>query len=139
MDLVLWALAAVLIGAFGTLVGVGGGILLVPILLFVYPGEPPGRLTAISLAVVLANAVSGSAAYFRLRRPDYRSGIVLALATIPGAVLGAALASDDNLAVLMRRGLVERLGPTVSRLLLALVGLALIGLAAWTLYRHLHP
>src|SRR5207249_7408027 len=56
MDLVLWALAAVLIGAFGTLVGVGGGILLVPILLFVYPGEPPGRLTAISLAVVLANA-----------------------------------------------------------------------------------
>ena len=89
MDLVLWALAAVVIGAFGTLVGVGGGIVLVPILLFVYPSESPGRLTAISLAVVFANAVSGSAAYFRLRRPDYRSGIVLALATIPGAVLGA--------------------------------------------------
>jgi uncharacterized membrane protein YfcA len=89
MDLVLWALAAVVIGAFGTLVGVGGGIVLVPLLLFVYPHEAPGRLTAISLAVVFANAVSGSAAYFRLRRPDYRSGMVLALATIPGAVLGA--------------------------------------------------
>lgn len=89
MDLLLWALGAVVIGAFGTLVGVGGGIVLVPILLFVYPHESPGRLTAISLAVVFANAVSGSAAYFRLRRPDYRSGIVLALATIPGAVLGA--------------------------------------------------
>jgi uncharacterized protein len=93
MDLLLWALAAVLIGAFGTMVGVGGGIVLVPILLFVFPNESPGRLTAVSLAVVFANAVSGSAAYLRLRRPDYRSGIVLALATIPGAVLGAIVAN----------------------------------------------
>lgn len=93
MDLVLWGLAALAIGAFGTLVGVGGGLFLVPMLLFVYPNEPPGRITAVSLAVVFANAVSGSTAYLRLRRPDYRSGIVLAVATIPGAVVGALVAT----------------------------------------------
>jgi uncharacterized membrane protein YfcA len=39
--------------------------------------------------VVFVNSVSGSISYSRLRRIDYRSGIVLALATVPGAVLGA--------------------------------------------------
>jgi uncharacterized protein len=93
MDLVLWALVAVAIGAFGTLVGVGGGFLLVPLLLFVYPHDPVGQLTAVSLAVVFANAASGSVAYFRLRRADYRTGLILAAATIPGAVLGALVAT----------------------------------------------
>jgi uncharacterized membrane protein YfcA len=46
-------------------------------------------VTAISLAVVFANACSGSLSYARLRRIDYRTGLVLAAATVPGAVVGA--------------------------------------------------
>ena len=77
------------VGAFGTLIGAGGGFILTPILLLLYPHDSPRTITAISLAVVFFNAASGTAAYARQRRIDYRSGIVFALATLPGAVGGA--------------------------------------------------
>ena len=77
------------VGAFGTLIGAGGGFILTPILLLLYPHDSPQTLTAISLAAVFFNAASGSAAYARQRRIDYRSGTVFALATLPGAIGGA--------------------------------------------------
>lgn len=77
------------VGAYGTLVGAGGGFLLVPVLLLLYPDEDPAAITSISLAVVFFNALSGTAAYARLRRIDYRSGLAFAVAGLPGAVTGA--------------------------------------------------
>ncbi len=86
----LWLLPlGLLIGAFGTLIGAGGGFILVPILLLVYPNENTELITSISLAVVFFNALSGSWAYSRMKRVDYKSGIIFAIATIPGAILGA--------------------------------------------------
>jgi uncharacterized protein len=82
-----------LVGGFGTLIGAGGGFLLIPLLLFLYPDERPDVLTAISLAVVFVNALSGTLAYARMRRIDVRSGLVFAAAGIPGAILGAAITS----------------------------------------------
>jgi uncharacterized protein len=79
------------VGTFGTLVGAGGGFILTPILLLLYPHDSPRTITAISLATVFCNASSGSIAYSRQRRIDYRSGTVFALATLPGAVGGALL------------------------------------------------
>jgi uncharacterized membrane protein YfcA len=79
------------VGAYGTLVGAGGGFVLVPVLLLIYPHEKPASVTSISLAVVFFNAISGSAAYARLRRIDYRTGAVFAAASLPGAVGGAYL------------------------------------------------
>lgn len=76
-------------GIFGTLVGAGGGFALMPILLLLYPSEPPAVLTSISLAVVFFNALSGSEAYALAKRIDYRSALAFALATIPGAVIGS--------------------------------------------------
>ena len=83
------AVLGLLVGAYGTLIGAGGGFVLVPILLLLFPRESPTGITAVSLAVVFANATAGSLSYFRLRRADYGSGIWLALATVPGAVIGA--------------------------------------------------
>jgi hypothetical protein len=77
------------VGVFGTIIGAGGGFILTPILLLLYPHDTPQTLSAISLAAVFFNAASGSAAYARQRRIDYRSGIVFAVATLPGAVGGA--------------------------------------------------
>jgi uncharacterized protein len=77
------------IGAYGTLIGAGGGFLLVPALLLLYPKESPEFITSVSLAVVFFNAASGSAAYAHMKRIDYRSGSLFAVATIPGAILGA--------------------------------------------------
>ncbi len=78
-----------IIGAYGTLIGAGGGFVLVPALLLLYPEESPEIITSISLAVVFFNALSGSWAYARMKRIDYKSGLLFAVATIPGAILGA--------------------------------------------------
>jgi len=77
------------VGAYGTLIGAGGGFVLVPLLLLLYPDEPPATITAVSLAVVFFNAASGSWAYARQRRIDYRTGVTFAAATVPGAIAGA--------------------------------------------------
>jgi uncharacterized membrane protein YfcA len=86
---VLLALLGFGVGAFGTVVGAGGGFILTPILLLLYPHDSARTLTAISLTVVFFNASSGTVAYARQRRTDFRSGAVFALATLPGAVGGA--------------------------------------------------
>lgn len=79
------------IGAYGTLVGAGGGSLLVPALLLMLPNESAASLTSTSLAVVFFNAYSGTLAYMRMRRIDYFAGVLFALAGIPGAVVGVLL------------------------------------------------
>jgi uncharacterized membrane protein YfcA len=79
------------VGTYGTLVGAGGGFVLVPALLLIYPGEKPSSITSISLAVVFFNALSGSAAYARLKRIDYVTGLIFAAAAMPGAIGGAYL------------------------------------------------
>ncbi len=81
-------LAGFLIGTLGTLIGAGGGFLLVPLLLFTHPGMSPELVTAVSLVIVACNAVSGSIAYARSGRIDYKAGLLFAAATIPGSVLG---------------------------------------------------
>ncbi len=89
LEVALLGLLGFSVGAFGTLVGAGGGFILVPILLFLYPDRPPDVITAMSLFVVLANATSGTLAYARQGRIDVRSGLAFAVATLPGAVAGA--------------------------------------------------
>jgi uncharacterized protein len=89
MERYLWLLPlGFVIGAYGTLIGAGGGFVLMPILLLLYPDESPEILTCISLAVVFFNALSGSGAYARMRRIDYKSALLFSFATIPGAILG---------------------------------------------------
>jgi uncharacterized membrane protein YfcA len=68
---------------------VAGGFLLVPILLFMYPDESPAKITSITLTVAFFNALSGSIAYSRLKRIDFKSGLLFALTAVPGAVIGA--------------------------------------------------
>ncbi|MCX7766779.1 MAG: sulfite exporter TauE/SafE family protein, partial [Candidatus Sumerlaeia bacterium] len=75
------------------ILGIGGGIVLVPVLLWLYPAKPPEVITSISLAVVFCNGFSGSIAYARMRRIDYKSGLFFSLAIIPGATLGALTSS----------------------------------------------
>ncbi len=80
-------------GAYGTLIGAGGGFLLVPALLLLYPTAKPSTVTSISLAVVFFNGIVGAILYARERRIDYRTGFIFATATVPGAVLGAVVVS----------------------------------------------
>jgi uncharacterized membrane protein YfcA len=85
----LFVLLGFVLGAFGTLIGAGGGFILMPVLLLMYPQENPELLTSISLAVVFFNAASGSFAYSKMKKIDYKSGLIFAAAAVPGAVLGS--------------------------------------------------
>jgi uncharacterized membrane protein YfcA len=85
---ILLILAGLIIGTFGTLIGAGGGFILVPLLILFYPGLSPEITTAISIAVVAVNAISGSAAYAKSGRIDYKAGVSFAIYTIPGSILG---------------------------------------------------
>ena len=91
LEAVLLVLLGLGVGVFGAIVGAGGGFLLVPILLVAYPDRDPATVTAISLAVVFANATSGAIAYAWQKRIDYHSGLWWAVAAIPGAIGGALL------------------------------------------------
>lgn len=91
MENVLLIVAGFIIGSCGTLIGAGGGFILVPMLLIFYPELGTERITAISMAVVSLNAISGTAAYAKSGRIDYKAGISFSAFTIPGSVLGALL------------------------------------------------
>jgi uncharacterized membrane protein YfcA len=77
------------IGALGTLIGAGGGFILVPLLVLVEPAWSVDQVTAASLAVVTANATTGALSYWRAGRVDPFSFPLYTVAAIPGAMLGA--------------------------------------------------
>jgi uncharacterized membrane protein YfcA len=77
------------VGCYGTIIGAGGGFVLVPVLLLLYPSYGPENVTAVSLAVVCANASSGSVAYARRHRIDYLTGLLFAASSVPGVIAGA--------------------------------------------------
>ena len=83
-------------GGYGTLIGAGGGFVLLPVLLLLYPQESPEILTSISLAVVFFNALSGTEAYAIMKRVDYKSGLLFSMTGLPGAVIGALTTSFSS-------------------------------------------
>ncbi|MDP7504796.1 MAG: sulfite exporter TauE/SafE family protein [Nitrospinota bacterium] len=76
------------VGILGTMVGAGGGFILTPILLLLFPDRPSEIITATSLSVVALNALSGSIAYHRLKRIDIKTGLTYGLVASPWVVLG---------------------------------------------------
>jgi hypothetical protein len=77
-------------GVLATLLGVGGGIVVVPLLTQVY-GFEPALAAGTSICCVFLNCLSGSAVYLRQRRVDVPLGLAFAAATLPGAALGVWL------------------------------------------------
>ncbi|MEW6200345.1 MAG: sulfite exporter TauE/SafE family protein [bacterium] len=74
------------VGAYGTLVGIGGGPLIVPMLTLAYH-YPPSSIISISLFAIFFNTLSGTTAYIKQKRVDIINGTKFGLATIPGAFL----------------------------------------------------
>jgi uncharacterized membrane protein YfcA len=76
-------------GGYGTMVGLGGGFLIVPAFLLMHFDARSAAGT--SMLVVLANSASGTISYWRQRRVDFRTALLFAVAGVPGVWLGAAL------------------------------------------------
>lgn len=75
-------------GAYGVIIGAGGGFVLGPLLILVWRLDP-ALAVGTSLTVVFVTAISGGLGYWRARTVDYRSGVLFAIAALPGSVLGA--------------------------------------------------
>ncbi|MGP8158700.1 MAG: sulfite exporter TauE/SafE family protein [Thermoplasmata archaeon] len=86
------ALIVIAIGAgfFGSLVGLGGGVILTPLLVLLF-GIPFGYAVGASTVSVLATSTTSGAAFVHSRLTDLRIGNFLQIATVPGALIGATV------------------------------------------------
>lgn len=73
-------------GIIGSLIGVGGGIVMTPVLTYI--GFSPAVIASSSLIAVLATSLSSTLTYVRKKYINYRLGLQLALPAIPGSIIG---------------------------------------------------
>ncbi len=78
-------------GLFGSLLGLGGGILIVPLLAFGF-GVPLRESVAVSLVAVIVTSTAGAGVYLRRHVANLRLGMTLELFTAFGALAGGLLA-----------------------------------------------
>src|SRR4249920_3525904 len=80
-----------LAGSIGSMLGLGGGVFLVPLLNLAL-GFPLRNAAAISLCTVIATSSSGSAGRAGEQLINLRLGMVLEVATVAGSLLGGLTA-----------------------------------------------
>ncbi len=95
------ALCGALAGTFGALVGVGGGVLVVPILTLAF-GVDLRVATATSLVAVVATSTASGSVYVRTGLANMRLGMSLEIATSVGGVTGGLIATSLSTSVLAR-------------------------------------
>lgn len=78
-------------GALGALVGIGGGMVLVPALVLGFD-VPLSEAVPASLMCVVASSCAAGASYLEGRLADVRLAMTLELATVAGAILGGLVA-----------------------------------------------
>jgi uncharacterized membrane protein YfcA len=79
-----------LIGIIAALTGIGGGAFIVSLLVLVYAFVPQNAVGT-SLTAIIFTAVAATLNFSKQRRIYYKTGLVLAVTTVPGASLGAYL------------------------------------------------
>ncbi len=89
LDWILMVLLGVFSGAYGVLVGAGGGFILSPMLLLLFDTEEPEMVAGTVLAAIAINSILVAIRYIRMKVVDYRSALLFAGAAAPGAVIGA--------------------------------------------------
>jgi len=104
-------------GFVGSMLGIGGGVFLVP-LFSVVLGLPLKLAIATSLVCVIATAAAGANVYLRQGLADIRLAMLLEIPTVVGAIAGGMLAS------------------VLEADALALIFVALALYTAWTMFRR---
>lgn len=81
----------VVVGVFGSLLGLGGGILIVPLLTIGF-GLPVRDAVGVSLVCVIMTSGASASVYLERKVANLRLGMLLELFTATGAVIGGAIA-----------------------------------------------
>lgn len=95
MEYILLIILGLVAGTIGSLVGLGGGIIIVPALLFL--GSSTALLSEVSpqiaagtsLLVIIFTGLSSTISYYKQKRVDYKSGLILFIGSGPAGILGA--------------------------------------------------
>lgn len=105
MDLLralLLMIIGLVIGAPSSMVGLGGGFLIVPVLIVLFQ-LPAQKAVAVSLVAMCGTTFSATLAYLKQKRIDFSLGLLYDLLDLPGVFLGAyltALIPSSQLAVM---------------------------------------
>ncbi|HEY4226859.1 MAG TPA: sulfite exporter TauE/SafE family protein [Candidatus Limnocylindrales bacterium] len=92
MDVALLMLVGgVAAGVFGSLLGLGGGLLIVPLLTIVF-GLPLREAVAVSLVCVIVTSSASASVFLERRQANLRLGMTLELFTAMGAIVGGLVA-----------------------------------------------
>jgi uncharacterized membrane protein YfcA len=111
--------ASVVAGGVGSLLGLGGGVVVVPILTLVLH-LPIQYAIGASIISVIATSSGAAATYVRDRLTNLRVGMFLEIATTLGAISGAYLATilfGNVLYIIFALVLLYSMYPTVSRII----------------------
>jgi hypothetical protein len=79
-----------LIGTSASMVGLGGGFLMVPLLILIFR-LPAKNAVAVSLMAMTGTTISATIGYWRQRRIDYKLAFLYDVLDVPGVVMGAYL------------------------------------------------
>jgi uncharacterized protein len=82
-------------GTVGSIIGIGGGIIITPALTLM--GFAPAQIASTSLIAVTSTSASSTIAYSRQRKIDYRTGLKMVIFSIPGSIIGAFISTDISL------------------------------------------
>ncbi|MEL3962124.1 sulfite exporter TauE/SafE family protein [Lysinibacillus endophyticus] len=103
MELLLLAIIALCSGIVGALVGLGGGVILIPATLFfgleigLFPDITPQRVVGLSVVMMIFTGLSSTLSYVKSKQIDFKSGFIFFIGSIPGAMLGAYLNKNLDL------------------------------------------
>lgn len=83
---------AILAGLLGAMLGVGGGLIIVPLLNLVF-GIPLNKASGASLIAVIVTSSAGSTYYVERKIVNLRLAMLLEVGTVTGAIFGAFLSA----------------------------------------------
>ncbi|TSI06837.1 sulfite exporter TauE/SafE family protein [Lysinibacillus sp. BW-2-10] len=97
MAFLLLGLIALCAGIVGALVGLGGGVILIPATLFIglelqfFPDLTPQRVVGLSVIMMIFTGLSSTLSYMKSKQIDFKSGLIFFIGSIPGTMFGAWL------------------------------------------------
>ncbi len=92
MDIVVLIIIGAVAGLMGSMMGVGGGVLIVPVL-SLFLGVPIHQAIAASAVAIIANSTTGAISYIRKGLANIRLGMTMETMTTVGAILGGFTAT----------------------------------------------
>jgi len=97
---VLLVIIGFLSGTLAGLLGIGGGIVIIPALI-ICSGITPEVARGTSLVVIVATAFVGASLHHRLGNIDHKIAVYAGIAGIPSAIFGAFIAAHTSSAILL--------------------------------------